>query len=224
MRDEKECSVCHTHQPLANFTVNNALKSGVSSFCKSCASLRRKNHYKKNRSNILELKKGTRERTKEQRKSYQQNFYYSNLERERTRAKNWRSKNKEKVKKYNKEYQENNFEKITKRQKDYRKNNPEKIRQIKANYTKNNPEAVQRHRMTRRARKAQNGVFKVSDKELTKLMNSPCSNCGSTNRITIDHIIPIAKGGRHSVGNLQPLCKPCNSSKGTKTMSKWKNS
>jgi 5-methylcytosine-specific restriction endonuclease McrA len=43
-----------------------------------------------------------------------------------------------------------------------------------------------------------------------------CLRCNATERITIDHIIPLSKGGSNTVDNLQPLCHSCNSSKGSK--------
>jgi hypothetical protein len=43
-----------------------------------------------------------------------------------------------------------------------------------------------------------------------------CIKCGATERISLDHVIPIVKGGEDKVENLQPLCKSCNSSKGIK--------
>ncbi|MHB8958358.1 MAG: HNH endonuclease [Candidatus Limnocylindrales bacterium] len=42
-----------------------------------------------------------------------------------------------------------------------------------------------------------------------------CVNCGKkSKRLTVDHTIPLAKGGIHCRYNLQPMCKPCNSRKG----------
>lgn len=70
----------------------------------------------------------------------------------------------------------------------------------------------------RRAMIANRGVFDISKKELDYLLASPCAQCGSTENVQVDHIVPIARGGRHSIGNLQPLCAKCNQSKGAKFM------
>ena len=43
-----------------------------------------------------------------------------------------------------------------------------------------------------------------------------CLKCGSEECISLDHIIPVKKGGKNELDNLQPLCKSCNSSKGHK--------
>lgn len=43
-----------------------------------------------------------------------------------------------------------------------------------------------------------------------------CLKCGSKDDIQLDHIVPINGGGKNVLSNLQPLCKSCNVSKGTK--------
>ncbi len=43
-----------------------------------------------------------------------------------------------------------------------------------------------------------------------------CVNCGSTNYLSIDHIVPRSRGGDDSESNLQTLCNICNSKKGNK--------
>lgn len=43
-----------------------------------------------------------------------------------------------------------------------------------------------------------------------------CVACHNTCNLTVDHIIPIDKGGTNELDNLQTLCQSCNSSKGAR--------
>jgi len=40
-----------------------------------------------------------------------------------------------------------------------------------------------------------------------------CLHCGTTERLSLDHIIPWSKGGPDTYENLQTLCRSCNSRK-----------
>ncbi len=43
-----------------------------------------------------------------------------------------------------------------------------------------------------------------------------CAFCGTEEFPSVDHIIPLARGGTHDEWNLQRLCRPCNSKKGAR--------
>ena len=43
-----------------------------------------------------------------------------------------------------------------------------------------------------------------------------CAKCGAGFDITKDHVTPSSRGGRNEPGNLQWLCRSCNSSKGNR--------
>jgi hypothetical protein len=49
--------------------------------------------------------------------------------------------------------------------------------------------------------------------------NHQCLSCHTTNiPLTQDHVIPLSKGGKHHIDNLQPLCQSCNSKKRDKVI------
>lgn len=41
-----------------------------------------------------------------------------------------------------------------------------------------------------------------------------CVTCGTTEDLTLDHIVPRSKGGTNAVDNLQTMCRSCNTEKG----------
>ena len=48
---------------------------------------------------------------------------------------------------------------------------------------------------------------------LCELHNNTCVECGSTERMTIDHIVPLWRDGPNTIDNVRPLCSRCNSRK-----------
>ena len=51
-----------------------------------------------------------------------------------------------------------------------------------------------------------------------------CVYCGSTDNLTLDHVVPVIRGGSNEPDNLACACKSCNSSKGARTVYEWRSS
>lgn len=41
-----------------------------------------------------------------------------------------------------------------------------------------------------------------------------CLACKEQKPLTLDHVVPLSRGGRHAIENVQPLCLECNQRKG----------
>lgn len=54
------------------------------------------------------------------------------------------------------------------------------------------------------------------DREFILKRDGACLKCNTTKKLTIDHIVPICKGGSNEINNLQTLCLKCNSDKDDK--------
>jgi 5-methylcytosine-specific restriction endonuclease McrA len=128
----------------------------------------------------------------------------------------WRQANPELHRDRNKSYQQKNPIKSKLLRKQRHDRNRDADNAYSRNYYKKNPYRIRELASIRKRKVSIAGIFLVTDKELSRLYNSKCQICGSCELIEIDHIIPIARGGRHSIGNLMSLCRSCNRSKSDK--------
>jgi 5-methylcytosine-specific restriction endonuclease McrA len=57
----------------------------------------------------------------------------------------------------------------------------------------------------------------VNRREVLRRDKHQCQYCGSSKKLTLDHVIPRSKGGKHTWDNVVIACEPCNSRKGDRT-------
>ena len=75
----------------------------------------------------------------------------------------------------------------------------------------------------RRAQKQKTAVARIRRKTIWERDDYTCYLwCGrrlTPGEITLDHVIPLSRGGTHTPDNLRVACGPCNSRKGTRLLS-----
>lgn len=57
--------------------------------------------------------------------------------------------------------------------------------------------------------------------EVKSKFNNTCPCCAKSEpeiALSVDHIVPVSKGGTNYISNIQPLCRSCNSKKNNKTI------
>lgn len=77
----------------------------------------------------------------------------------------------------------------------------------------------------RRSRKAANGVRRFTAADWRRVVNrhgGRCFYCSAVAKLTLDHVVPISRGGWHAEGNIVPACQPCNLSKGARLLAEWR--
>lgn len=96
---------------------------------------------------------------------------------------------------------------------------PEKTIVRNRDWRRRNPEKILAKNQRRRAAKMSVVVEHVLPSDIYTRDGGMCKLCGLSVRkdeMTLDHIIPISKGGPHVSSNLQLAHRSCNSSKGAK--------
>lgn len=144
--------------------------------------------------------------------------YCSDCHNERTRS--YYRKNTEIVCARTKKYYFDNLEKYSEWQRQWNAKHPEKIKEYNAKYPKMYPEKYTAKAELRHARKMSapgDGVTEEQWHYVLELYGRQCLKCRETERITMDHVVPLSRGGAHDVSNIQPLCMSCNCRKHTTT-------
>jgi len=206
MSESKACSKCKQIKPLSNFHKSKAAKSGHKPACKQCKYLENKVYRNENAEKIKQIKKAWDLKNPEKLAEYRKkaNSYPSAYIREKARL-----------------YHQKNKDKLNARCRQWRAANHEKARELEKNYRLANPQVGRLQNQRRRALKAQAGVYKITEKDCIKILAKPCFYCGNQSS-HLDHVVPLALGGRHSIGNLVASCVKCNTSKNKKTIMEWR--
>lgn len=97
----------------------------------------------------------------------------------------------------------------------YKRSHPDRIRHSSRSY---------QHRRRLRLIAAGPTMFTVRDWDrLAGRYRGCCAYCGAKpKKLEIDHVMPVSRGGRHSIGNVLPACPPCNRAKGAKFLVEWR--
>lgn len=222
MEGYKTCSKCGDCKPLTDYHKNKKRLDGLYPQCKSCKLAADALYREANKTKILKQQREAYWANPERARNQKRLDYQKHREQRLKEQKEYRQANAEFISERNKDYKRRNAEKHLRQVSDWQRKNPERVKKAKARYKANNRVKLLADTQKRRARRNGNGVYAVSKKESDRLYASPCVACGTRHNITVDHIVPIARGGHHSIGNLQPLCGSCNSSKKDQLMIEWR--
>ena len=101
----------------------------------------------------------------------------------------------------------------------WRDNNREWIAKHSKAWRLANPERSALHGRLKKQRRRAAGIFTLQEwQQVLATYGENCLACGSDDPPTIDHVVPISKGGSNTIENIQPLCQSCNSRKHTKVI------
>lgn len=76
----------------------------------------------------------------------------------------------------------------------------------------------------RKAKNRGNHTVRISSKALAARFvefGNTCAYCGGSDHLIVEHFIPRAKGGPHTLGNILPACQRCNVSKRDHEPDQW---
>jgi 5-methylcytosine-specific restriction endonuclease McrA len=101
--------------------------------------------------------------------------------------------------------------------------NPEKRRAYNREYNLTHRAQRATIENARRARKAGNGGSHTLQewKEKLELFAYCCVYCGESKPLTVDHKIPLSRGGTDDIMNIVPACRNCNSKKRHRTTQEY---
>ncbi|MFA5054174.1 MAG: HNH endonuclease [Parcubacteria group bacterium] len=244
----KRCSRCKRWLPLADFRKNTRAWDRLLSMCRTCsravdakwrAGHREKRaadnakYYAENsekvRASAAKWRAENPERVRASQVAWQAEnpekarasatkWREENREKSRASAAKWRAKNREKMR----AWREENPERVRAYCAKWRAENPERVRASTAKRRRKNPDMHRAAQARRRAKQKAATVDPVTAQELGAIRaeyGGICPYCGK--RIDeghFDHVMPLSKGGTHTVDNLAWVCATCNLRKQDKSL------
>jgi len=184
----KKCTKCGQIKPITEYAYEQK-REIYSARCRECVSAQKREYSAKNKDKVRQWKKREYNKDSSSYKVRASKNYYSNKQHILFRIHNYYQKNKGTI-----------IARIT----DWRNRHPEK-------------RSAYAHK---RRLKIENVFFKVTKKDLNRQLerqNFECFWChNKSDDLTLDHVLPLSRGGKHSKGNIVFACRSCNSAKNNK--------
>jgi 5-methylcytosine-specific restriction endonuclease McrA len=221
----KTCAKCNIEKPETEFKPLYKKPDKLMSKCKECYKIQG-----------LEY----RIRTKAEKAAYDKEYRANNEDKLKKRSLKYYQDNKEHLLEYAEEYRQRNPELLKEsKKKEYFKHKKKRIAQV-SKYRKNHKDKVKiwsdrwvksdKGRVSsRKAHTKRRGYGDISKDVIVdffKTAGTICLYCKveCNDKVTIDHFIPLSKGGSHERDNLVPACLKCNCSKSNKDPFEWAES
>lgn len=202
----KRCSQCKQFKPLSEFGTHRSMSDGLRSACKECCRIS-DNEYRQRHPDKVKAKKqryldsGGREKAR----TYSREYQRAHKEERQSYMERWRAENRDRYLEYARRYGQQHKDEIKQKR--------------RAKYAEN-PHPFNEMRQRRRARiKHAPGAHTAQDLERQhERQHGCCYWCSKPleSDATIDHVIPLVRGGSNNPDNLVIACRSCNSRKRTR--------
>lgn len=206
----KKCKVCQKEQPISCFYKNNQQADGRMGKCRDCTKLTRKasdhayNLSEKGRANARRYyysKKGQIAK-----RAYREAYKPTREQEERYRLAGRLHELEQKYKIRRKRYDQSVKGKAMKAALDKRYAGTEK-----GKFSKRKTEIKRKYQI----KTAECTLTREQWQEIKQNFGHACAYCGKVlERLEMDHVIPLSKGGTHTKENIVPACRKCNAKKG----------
>ena len=227
----KKCSKCGRWLVASsvNFHKSKTGKYGLRADCKECDNNRSKKYRMEHREECIKYHRKYKKENKEYFAEYNKKYIEENREAILEKQKKYREENKDTIARKKKIYYEEHKEEIAKQMKKYREEHKEELAEYMKEYHNSPQGQVVRFNShnKRRKRKEQQGNGITGDQwlEMMNFFDWKCAYSDKSISIkenrSIDHIVPLAKGGEHDIWNLVPMDRRLNSSKCDRDIKEW---
>jgi 5-methylcytosine-specific restriction endonuclease McrA len=218
MNESKPCTKCGEAKAFAEFSKNRNTKDGLQQHCKEC----NRAYQRANRERISARDKARRLVDGDKMRAQSRANWAKHKDKRIAYMRNRYQERREEYQAYNRARYPEIAERKRANAKAWRKANPERSKQQLDKWRAENLDKHNENARKRRARLRNAKTRTVTAKDLQRLLSAPCAYCGAKENITIDHVVPLARGGDHTIGNFLPACKTCNSRKRDSFIMEWR--
>lgn len=216
----KTCSHCSVAKPISEYFKAKCCKDGLRGECKPCVAAKQKVYNKDNAKAIARHKKIVYDANIEKIRERNKLYYQKNSGVIKARSIKHHYDNHEEVLARKRAYHHKNKDLINKKKRNNRKNNPEHFAALDREWRKRNKEKVaeMKRRYKHKRRSSEGRLSKGVADKLYELQKGKCACCAGSIKdgYHIDHIMPLALGGKNTDDNIQLLRPKCNQVKSAK--------